>query len=513
MSYDRRAPTGVRLPLRARRAPVLGAFLVATLAAVGLVAPWSTAEAKAAFAYRVSAGGWSSYTSPTGLTFAADRDFQGGSTAGPFSGDVAGTTADDLYRKHRWGMAGYAVAVPGNGTYRVRLHFAEPVFSSAGKRVFDVKAEGATKVKGLDVADRVGPMKALVQEFNVSVKDGTLNLAFVPVVEDPFVSGIEVVATSSPTTTTTVAPTTTTTVAPTTTTTTVPPTTTTTVAPTTTTTVAPTTTTTVAPTTTTTTTVPPPPSGGASRCPAYPAFPDAACTGILPGTSLTPSGSVSTAFDGQVIQNLDIQGSIQVNHDNVTIRNVRVRQPGGMAITVLHKTGLVVEDCELDGTGNTDGTSAIGHHNYTMRRCNVHHFGEGPRVNGGVILEDNYFHSFTNFVPQGAHQDCVQVTSGYDITIRHNSCLIGVDGANAAIMIGSYSGGNILVENNLLGGGGYTAYCGSVNGYTNVRYLNNRFSTVYYPRGGYWGPFLQCETATLSGNVWHDGPNAGLPVS
>ena len=519
MLNERGLPHGAR-----RRFPrpsrVLGAAVAVSVFAVGFTAPWSGAQA-APFAYRVSAGGWSSVTGPDGAGFTADRDYQGGSTAGPFSGDVAGTTADDLYRKHRWGMAGYSVAVPASANYRVRLHFAEPVFSTAGRRVFHVTAEGSQKVSNLDVVARVGQFTALVVEFNQTVKDGTLNLGFTSVVEDPFISGIEVLSAGRPTpttaaptpTSTTVAPTPTT-VAPTTTTvaptpTTVAPTPTT-VAPTTTT-VKPTTTTTVAPTTTTTT----PPSGGtgSTRCPAYPAFPNASCTGVLPGTSLSPSGSVSSSFDGQVIQNLDINGSIQVNHNNVTVRNVRLRNPGGRAITVLNTTGLVVEDCEIDGTGNTDGSEAIAHHNYTMRRCNVHHFGEGPRVNGNVVLEDNYFHTFTNFIPQGAHQDCVQITSGNNITIRHNTCMMNVDGGNAAIMIGSYSGGDILVEKNLLGGGGFTAYCGEMNGYTNVRYLNNRFSTAYFPRGGYWGPWGQCGNATLSGNVWHDGPNAGQPVS
>jgi hypothetical protein len=483
MLNERGLPHGTRRKIP-RPARVLGAAVAVSVLAVGFTAPWSGAQAATPFAYRVSAGGWSSVSGPNGVVFSADRDYQGGSTAGPFAGDVGGTTADDLYRKHRWGMAGYTVAVPAKATYKVRLHFAEPVFSSAGRRVFHVNAEGARKVSNLDVVARVGPFKALVVEFNQTVNDGKLNLAFPSVVEDPFVSGIEVLATSS-STTTTVAPTTTT--------------------------VAPTTTTTVAPTTTTT--VPPSGGTGSSRCPAYPAFPDASCTGVLPGSSLSPSGSVTTAFDGQVIQNLDINGSIQVNHNNVTVRNVRLRNPGGTAITVLQKTGLVVEDCEIDGTGNTNGAEVINHHNYTIRRCNVHHFGEGPRANGNVVIEDNYFHTFTNFIPQGAHQDCVQITSGHNITIRHNTCMMNVDGGNAAIMIGSYSGGDILVENNLLGGGGFTAYCGEMNGYTNVRYLNNRFSTAYFPRGGYWGPWAQCGNATRTGNVWHDGPNAGQPVS
>ena len=148
-----------------------------------------------------------------------------------------------------------------------------------------------------------------------------------------------------------------------------------------------------------------------------------------------------------------------------------------------------------------------------MRRCEVYRHGEGPRINGNVVLEDNYLHSFANFIAQGAHQDCIQITSGSNIVIRHNTCMINVDGANAAIMTGSYSGSNLLFENNLLAGGGYTVYCGDHTGYTNVTVRNNRFSTAYYAKAGYHGPFVYCGQAAMSGNVWHDGPNAGKPVS
>ncbi len=234
---------------------------------------------------------------------------------------------------------------------------------------------------------------------------------------------------------------------------------------------------------------------------------------MLPGIARTTTGSFATSAPGQVIQNLDVNGRITVNHDNVTIRNVRFRS-AGQAINNLGHTGLLVEDCEIDGSGAPDASSAIGEHNYTMRRCNIHHVGEGPRINGNVVLEDNYLHDFLNFIAQGAHQDCIQITSGSNIVIRHNTCMIQVDGANAAIMTGSYAGSDVLIERNLLAGGGFTVYCGAHIGYTNVRLLNNHFSTVYYPRAGYHGPITYCNGLghLVSGNVWHDGPLAGLPM-
>ena len=103
-------------------------------------------------------------------------------------------------------MSGYAVPVPTSGVYRVSLHFAELVFASSGKRVFDVLAEGSVRVDDLDVVARSGFAAAYVERLDVQVSDGTLNLDFRSVVEDPMISGIEVEQLSGSTTTAAVAP-------------------------------------------------------------------------------------------------------------------------------------------------------------------------------------------------------------------------------------------------------------------------------------------------------------------
>ena len=118
-------------------------------------------------------------------------------------------------------------------------------------------------------------------------------------------------------------------------------------------------------------------------------------------------------------------------------------------------------------------------------------------------------HDFLNFIAQGAHQDAIQSTGGSNLTFRHNTLLMNVDGGNAAIMIGTYTGNNLLIENNLVAGGGYTVYGGDSNGWTNVRIVNNRFSTMFYPKSGYHGPLLYASNATKSGNVWHE---SGQPL-
>jgi hypothetical protein len=249
-----------------------------------------------------------------------------------------------------------------------------------------------------------------------------------------------------------------------------------------------------------------------SRCPAYPAFPDAACTGTLPGVARTSSGSITTSSAGQVIQNLDINGRITVNHNNVTIRNVKITNPRGVAISNIASgaTGLLIEDVELDGTGNTSGASAVDFDNYILRRANIHHYGEGPGCRNNAVIEDSYMHTFTDFTSQGAHQDGIQCEFGRNNTIRHNTILMNVRGGNAAVVIGNQPGNaDNVVENNLLAGGGYTLYFGGTTGISR----NNKFSTQFYSTSGGYGPKWYTGTPTYCGNRWYEGLNAGALLS
>ncbi len=112
------------------------------------------------------------------------------------TGDVGGTTDDDLYRANVWGVKGYTLPVPESSTYRVRLLMAEDSFFSAGKRVFDIAAEGAVRESGVDVAARVGHGVAHDVTFDVEVTDGELDLTFLRKIDEPLVSAIEVTSTN-----------------------------------------------------------------------------------------------------------------------------------------------------------------------------------------------------------------------------------------------------------------------------------------------------------------------------
>ncbi len=139
---------------------------------------------------RINAGGPTFADSMTRV-WDADRNFSGGQTYSTTAA-IGGTVDDPLFRTERFGNFSYNLAVP-SGTYGVTLYFAELYWTSAGKRVFDVTAEGQLIADNLDIWSRVGANTALALTSQVSVTDGTLNLAFISGVDNAKLSAIEVV--------------------------------------------------------------------------------------------------------------------------------------------------------------------------------------------------------------------------------------------------------------------------------------------------------------------------------
>jgi hypothetical protein len=66
---------------------------------------------------------------------------------------------------------------------------------------------------------------------------------------------------------------------------------------------------------------------------------------------------------------------------------------------------------------------------------------------------------------------------------------------------------NVVIDNNLVAGGGWTIYCGTDSGgvASNETFTNNRFARTYYANSGGYGPSADCAgVVTNTGNVWDD---------
>jgi hypothetical protein len=59
--------------------------------------------------------------------------------------------------------------------------------------VFDVYIDGTKVLDKLDIVQEVGPMAPLVKSFTVNQTGSSLTIGFVHQVENPMISGIEIV--------------------------------------------------------------------------------------------------------------------------------------------------------------------------------------------------------------------------------------------------------------------------------------------------------------------------------
>jgi len=153
--------------------------------------------------YRIDAGG--SGGTFSGVSWAADAYFTGGVVSN-LPNPIANTTDDGLYTTERSTSAdtlGFSYALPvTNGTYTVRLHFAELYWvgganrgiPGVNKRVFNVQLEGTTVLTNYDITADVGYLAAVTKTFTVTVTDGTLNINFPAAsVNRPTLAALEVI--------------------------------------------------------------------------------------------------------------------------------------------------------------------------------------------------------------------------------------------------------------------------------------------------------------------------------
>ena len=142
---------------------------------------------------RVNAGG-PAYTDPQGNVWAADTGFSGGNAYGT-GGAVAGTTTPVLYQTQRWngGVFQYQFTVP-NGSYSVKLKFAELYYTASGQRVFNVAINGQGVLSNFDAIAQAGAGTAVDKQFTTNVTGGQITIQFTPVAGEPIINAIEILS-------------------------------------------------------------------------------------------------------------------------------------------------------------------------------------------------------------------------------------------------------------------------------------------------------------------------------
>lgn len=161
--------------------------------------------------YRVNAGGPLLLSDDSGPDWAADTaatsPFRNtGSNAAGYAAlddvtaNVPATTPRGIFSTERWDPSGgdemeWAFPVPAGEDVTVRLYFANrcTCTSAEGSRRFNVSIDGDSVLPSYDIVADVGDQRGTMRAYDV-VSDGSVDIEFGHVVENPLVNGIEVVA-------------------------------------------------------------------------------------------------------------------------------------------------------------------------------------------------------------------------------------------------------------------------------------------------------------------------------
>lgn len=244
------------------------------------------------------------------------------------------------------------------------------------------------------------------------------------------------------------------------------------------------------------------------------AFPCDATTGPTTSSLASRAGFTITQ-DGAVISNLNISGSVVVEANNVTIRNVIITSSGNVLVN--NGQNLVVEDSILRGTGNNCGYN-IGPGNYTLRRSELSGCFDGGKLSGRVEVYDSYIHD-TYRIAGETHNDTFQKNpdSSLSSLVLKGNALYGAScTSNRHLQLngtkqngqpyGQVTIGSVFVENNffygikgLLAEENVTITAGAIR--------NNTFAGTP-TRGPFSVNLYSGNVPSRTGNVYENGASA-----
>lgn len=224
--------------------------------------------------------------------------------------------------------------------------------------------------------------------------------------------------------------------------------------------------------------------------------------GVLAGTRLRASGSVTVSTPGTVINGLDINGTLTINANNVTVKNTRVTSGDAYNIVKVADTatGVTLDHVTIDGKGmnGTEGANGV-YGPGTYNAVAVTGVENGFVPSSGATITSSWVHNLAS--PGSPHYDGIQIDGARsDITVKNSTVDLTGLTQTSAVMVDNYFGPatDITITGNRLLGAGYTVYAdGQFNSNPiTVTYANNRIGK------GQWGyALLRNSTVQWSGNA------------
>ncbi|MFC6878535.1 MULTISPECIES: hypothetical protein [Actinomadura] len=247
------------------------------------------------------------------------------------------------------------------------------------------------------------------------------------------------------------------------------------------------------------------------------AWPNYSTTGVPAGRRLTRTGPLTIRRDGAIVDGKEVHGEINVQANNVTVRNTHVVGAGGDWVVIQRQGygGLRIERTEINGTPKVRSQKAVLNFGgaLTVRGARIHTVSEGVVTPHGLI-ENSLIMKLKHF--PGDHNDAIASPSGpaagQSLVIRHNVILNPL-GQTAAIALWQDFGRahHATIQRNYLAGGGYAVYGGKgkYGRPTDIKVIGNVFSRRYFKKGGFYGPVTSFDPSgrgnVWRSNVWDDG--------
>ncbi len=156
--------------------------------------------------YRVNTGGPALQSGDNAADWSVDTAFRNDGSnsvdwgsAPPVDATVPMSTPAVVFQTERWDPDDatemhFGFAVPLGRSIKVRLYFADrcDCTSTVGSRVFNVSVDGVAKLTNFDINASAGHNTGTMREFAIT-SDGTVDIDFGHVIENPLVDAIEIV--------------------------------------------------------------------------------------------------------------------------------------------------------------------------------------------------------------------------------------------------------------------------------------------------------------------------------
>lgn len=241
-------------------------------------------------------------------------------------------------------------------------------------------------------------------------------------------------------------------------------------------------------------------------------------------------GWITISGNGAIFSGYQTNLNVDVTANNVLISNCQINTPGanGFAISLRTTDGVTIQNCTIGGLRPGGGSdNADQYHlqfavkdiystctNTTIKGCQFYDTANTLSFVGSVLIEDNFIHNM-GYDASDHVDSIINGGGGSGMTIRHNTIFNELNQtAGIALYQDFGTPVNVTIDNNLLGGGGYTIYAGGgASAGHDVKITNNHFTTRFYTNSGNFGPYTAFQPGdpgnVWSGNVWDDGPNVG----